>query len=263
MIVSASSSHKDFLPRISQPTLFPPLMKPLSKEKEDEDDEKEDEEEINHLPASPSSYPPRLPSATPQRHSLDYESSPYNTSSAEARELLQGHKEFTQTLSRRLAGLQLARRVCLEEGPPSSILFASMSGDCSVIIDLARAMVLTNDHQHNESMHPDTAAAWLASIPPSLSSSYDEYIVVGLAVVRIVLPVLAQLLDAASSFANSIGVEAVPEELKKRCSEYHTNGQKILQLVEPLIKREGEIGEDASDVANILEEFLAKPMVYL
>jgi hypothetical protein len=50
---------------------------------------------------------------------------------------------------------------------------------------------------------------------------------------------------------------------KKRCQEYYANARQILQLVEPLIKREGDIGEDASYVANFLEEFLAKPMVYL
>lgn len=132
--------------------------------------------------------------------------------------------EFTNSMSQRLALMRSIHKVLVQEGEQSAIHFAASSKDVTVIVNIAKVLVLDKVEDKNtavdEIMHPDSAATWLEVLPLMLQSpppAGDEHALVALKVLRILLPVLEQLVDTAISFATSLGAEVIPEELYVFC----------------------------------------------
>ena len=100
-------------------------------------------------------------------------------------------------------------------GDQSAIRYAASCKDTSVIVDIAKMMVLDNHNNTSntgaDAMHPDSAATWLEIIPSMLGG--EEHALVALRVLRVLLPILEQLVDTAISFATALGAEVIPDEL--------------------------------------------------
>lgn len=184
--------------------------------------------------------------------------------------LNQHHTKIEESLGYRLTLLKAATHILMRNGGhPTGITHALeyllTCGDVGALVDVAKAILSISEEGDCDRDAVDEMDAsdyvglsgWLNAVPVMMRATNPFYVLVGVRVLNIILPVLEQWFDDAIGIAQSLGSDSIPDELRSQCRMYNETCRGFVPIVDG-IERKGRLGVVANEAHQLLSAFVAK-----
>ncbi|MCO5593434.1 hypothetical protein L7F22_047448 [Adiantum nelumboides] len=164
-------------------------------------------------------------------------------------QLMQQHNSFASIMQSRLTKLQVVRRFWTKNDLKGAVEAIAKMADHSVLVDVLSCLV-----DRGDAFTLEVCTLLLPLLNGLLSSTYDRYLSIALAVLSVLVRNFGQVIHTTRTASPSFGVDLHAEERIERCNSCYLELQVITQTLVPLLRRGGDIGKSAQDLSIALQE---------